>query len=216
MNIKWNEVTWYSKLFAAIFLLGVLPVLAFYIGTQYELAIRANSVQVVRVAGSPEISNSKLSGWKTYLNPVYGFSVQYPAEAVPVDTTGTEGISFQKVDSQGNVTDDLLEIDITKDFWLNGKLVPVTSCGDVESGDPGDSSSLININGVIFQKYAYPTSYDVASELRHIEYCTFHNAAVYSLSLAKAYDGSQIDAGLDNDPASDPVLNQMARSFRFQ
>ena len=35
MNIEWNKVTWYSKLAAVIFFLGVLPVLTFYIGTQY-------------------------------------------------------------------------------------------------------------------------------------------------------------------------------------
>ncbi len=34
--IEWNRVTWYSKLLAAIFLLGVFPALTFYIGTQYE------------------------------------------------------------------------------------------------------------------------------------------------------------------------------------
>ena len=40
--IEWNKVTWYSKLLSAIFLLGVVPVLTFYIGTQYE-AVRNNS-----------------------------------------------------------------------------------------------------------------------------------------------------------------------------
>ena len=35
-GIRWNEVTWYSKLLSIIFLLGVVPVLAFYIGVQYE------------------------------------------------------------------------------------------------------------------------------------------------------------------------------------
>lgn len=44
MQIKWNEVTWYSKFLAIIFFLGVLPVLAFCIGMQYEkVAKEANS-----------------------------------------------------------------------------------------------------------------------------------------------------------------------------
>lgn len=34
--IKFNEVTWYSKLAAIIFFIGILPILTFYIGTQYE------------------------------------------------------------------------------------------------------------------------------------------------------------------------------------
>lgn len=34
--IKFNEVTWYSKLAALIFFIVVLPALTFYIGVQYE------------------------------------------------------------------------------------------------------------------------------------------------------------------------------------
>ncbi len=34
--IKFNEVTWYSKLAAVIFFIGILPVLAFYIGVQFQ------------------------------------------------------------------------------------------------------------------------------------------------------------------------------------
>lgn len=34
--VKWKEVTWYSKLAAIIFFIGVLPSLTFYIGTKYE------------------------------------------------------------------------------------------------------------------------------------------------------------------------------------
>ncbi len=34
--IEWNKVTWYSKLAAIIFFIGILPVLTFYIGTQYQ------------------------------------------------------------------------------------------------------------------------------------------------------------------------------------
>ena len=36
--IKFNEVTWYSKLAAVIFFIGVLPTLTFYLGTQYQIA----------------------------------------------------------------------------------------------------------------------------------------------------------------------------------
>jgi hypothetical protein len=34
--IKFNEVTWYSKLAAVIFFLVIVPLLVFYIGTQYQ------------------------------------------------------------------------------------------------------------------------------------------------------------------------------------
>ena len=37
--VKWNEYTWYSKLAAIIFFLGILPSWAFYIGTQYKMTL---------------------------------------------------------------------------------------------------------------------------------------------------------------------------------
>ncbi len=38
--IKFNEVTWYSKLATIIFFIGIWPVLTFYIGIQYEKALQ--------------------------------------------------------------------------------------------------------------------------------------------------------------------------------
>ena len=56
--IKWNEVTWYSKLGAAIVLFGVLPVLSFYIGTQYREAKEEKNreYQVVKY-GKKDVNN---------------------------------------------------------------------------------------------------------------------------------------------------------------
>lgn len=34
--IKFNQVTWYSKLAAIIFFIGVIPALTFYIGMKYQ------------------------------------------------------------------------------------------------------------------------------------------------------------------------------------
>lgn len=48
--IKWNEVTWYSKLMSAVFILGVLPCVAFYIGIQYQLL-----TQTIEEAGTAVI-----------------------------------------------------------------------------------------------------------------------------------------------------------------
>ena len=36
MNIKWNTVTWYSKLLAVFFFIGIIPAWTFYIGMQYQ------------------------------------------------------------------------------------------------------------------------------------------------------------------------------------
>jgi hypothetical protein len=41
MSIKFNEVTWYSKLGAVILFLLVVPILTFYIGREYEATVIA-------------------------------------------------------------------------------------------------------------------------------------------------------------------------------
>jgi hypothetical protein len=38
-KVKWHKVTWYSKLSAVIFFIGILPIWTFYLGTQYELTM---------------------------------------------------------------------------------------------------------------------------------------------------------------------------------
>ena len=49
-RIKWNEITWYSKLGAIILFFGIVPTLAFYIGTRYE--------QVQQMTGSQTSSSN--------------------------------------------------------------------------------------------------------------------------------------------------------------
>ncbi|MBU6501109.1 MAG: hypothetical protein KGJ89_04465 [Patescibacteria group bacterium] len=51
-RIKWNEVTWYSKILAmALFV--ILPFVAFYLGVQYQSA--ASGIEIV---GAPDISQN--------------------------------------------------------------------------------------------------------------------------------------------------------------
>lgn len=46
--IKFNEVTWYSKLLAGIFIFGVVPVISFFIGMQYEEVVSIPNTQYVQ------------------------------------------------------------------------------------------------------------------------------------------------------------------------
>ena len=52
--IKWYEVTWYSKLGAALVLFGVLPVLSFHVGKEYEKTLQIND-SVVEVSNNQEV-----------------------------------------------------------------------------------------------------------------------------------------------------------------
>jgi hypothetical protein len=49
MKIKFNEVTWYSKLAAVILFIVVVPVLTFYIGMKYQEVVSIENGQTVRV-----------------------------------------------------------------------------------------------------------------------------------------------------------------------
>ncbi len=56
--IKFNEVTWYSKLAAIIFFIGVLPALTFYIGIQYEKTqeVARQIPQTIIITPAPQVS----------------------------------------------------------------------------------------------------------------------------------------------------------------
>jgi hypothetical protein len=38
-QIEWNRVTWYSRMWALFVFLLIIPVISFYIGTQYERTV---------------------------------------------------------------------------------------------------------------------------------------------------------------------------------
>ncbi len=65
MSIKFNEVTWYSKLGAIILFILVVPCLTFYIGRQYEatLAVTDNAESSgVAVSEYTKVSTGAISG----------------------------------------------------------------------------------------------------------------------------------------------------------
>ena len=80
MNIRWNKYTWYSR-FAAIFLfLGIVPVIAFYIGMRY---VETTAVILEEPVLAAVITADPLAGWKTYENKLYGFSFKHPSSISP-------------------------------------------------------------------------------------------------------------------------------------
>lgn len=44
MNIKWNEVTWYSQIVAIVMAVGIFA-LGFYLGQQYQIKAYENAVK---------------------------------------------------------------------------------------------------------------------------------------------------------------------------
>lgn len=78
MQIKWNEVTWYSKLAAVIFFIGVLPILTFCIGAQYEKAKSEYVIVSPQVEIIPVTQNSvTVSGTYSYNQLVGGLNLDF-------------------------------------------------------------------------------------------------------------------------------------------
>ena len=48
--MKWNEVTWYSRMIAIVIFVGVLPTLSFYIGMQYKAFQNVQAIYIQSVS----------------------------------------------------------------------------------------------------------------------------------------------------------------------
>lgn len=91
--IKWNEVTWYSKLLAIIFFVGVFPVLCFYIGKEYgevkEQGNTKSTSQMVPISAS----NSSEEKIDYVMQDISGFKI-------PQIINYSDSMIMQKVNKQ--------------------------------------------------------------------------------------------------------------------
>jgi hypothetical protein len=78
MNIKWNKVTWYSKLLAVILFIFVLPTWTFYLGSEYGQVKSIQNTSTIKYE-SVATSTNKTSNWETYSDIQQRFSIKYPS-----------------------------------------------------------------------------------------------------------------------------------------
>lgn len=79
--IKWHEVTWYSKFTSIVVLIGIVPLLAFYIGTQYD------QVQLYVVSDEEA---SELVPSLAQLTTIFGHVSNSPGFFKPIDQQATD------------------------------------------------------------------------------------------------------------------------------
>jgi hypothetical protein len=128
--IKFNEVTWYSKLAAVIFFLAVLPILTFYIGMEYEKTEEAMMPPSV-VTSSPTVTNTSGYELLTYTNAKYGWSFKYPSTWKVTENKDGTSVS---VDSSARAASLNPESKATfPKFTLNFSTVKKTDFGTVNS-----------------------------------------------------------------------------------
>jgi len=91
MNIKWNEVTWYSRLLAILLFLFVVPYLTFYIGREYQKTFEVNADILSNYsipANSMFESTSSVNEFKTGSSTVDGITFEFK---IPREFTEQKG-----------------------------------------------------------------------------------------------------------------------------
>ena len=139
LMIEWNRVTWYSRLGAMIFLLGVLPAVSFYIGTQYELtATSLAEAQTAVLSSKMAIATSTSPASISIKVPLDPSLLRKGAESFEsvsdlVSSSTQDAISFKEVTGspQGQ--------NPSFDVFLNG--VSIGETGGLELTIPGFSPS---------------------------------------------------------------------------
>jgi len=73
-KIVWNQVTWYSKILAAVIFVA-LPLLAFYYGIQLGFALSSQPPQIIAINYVEQGTAAALR----YANPDHQFTLEYPS-----------------------------------------------------------------------------------------------------------------------------------------
>ena len=113
--MQFNVVTWYSKLLSIIFFIAVLPVLTFYIGTQYQRTVDVESGRDVIISQNPiivpkntqqevipkiDIGGSALEGEvKGIVQNIYARDGRLWVDIDPADMVSTLECVFRSYDS---------------------------------------------------------------------------------------------------------------------
>lgn len=82
-TIKWNEVTWYSRLAAIIVCFAVIPAISFYIGEQYESAMTSAVPLSMPAPVNPIKGSAPISSWIGI--PLDDAAVAYASSQMRVD-----------------------------------------------------------------------------------------------------------------------------------
>jgi hypothetical protein len=205
-NIKWNEVTWYSKILAAIIFVA-LPFVGFYYGVQYG-KIQAPSVVTPEVVPATVVTAASdyyknPAEWQTDANNTQGgFSIAYPIDfnaqdnnvvkpvtnwMVGATTTGSAYFTLtvpKAFEPQTNLADVSLTVGSSKNTDA------VAQClSAAPSNGPATQTSTVVINGAPFTifhssdagagNYYQTTSYRTvkAGQCYAIEY-TIHSSQI--------------------------------------
>jgi hypothetical protein len=112
--IKFNEVTWYSKLAAVIVFLVIVPILAFYIGTQYQEIKDSNSIVAPAQNHTPAVSE-KNNGPKDVTSVAKSVLVALKNKDYSTleNFTSSQGLSWNEYPSLDMSKSDIIKTEIS-------------------------------------------------------------------------------------------------------
>ncbi len=190
--IQWHEVTWYSRWGAIILFLVVVPVLCFYIGTQYELTQQALSIVPIQsvpekpVATTTEnisypagfsgaLSEISTDGWKTYKNK-NGWEIQYPTNWLTADCV--DGSQVQFASHSGSVG---CEGPSSSNFFIAG---PMSQDQAMYNANKARIAQTINLNGISATRYLDALSGQSGADFSEVIVLQ-HNGQYFTLTFQK-------------------------------
>ncbi len=179
-QVKWNEVTWYSKLVAIVLFAGVVPALSFYIGLQYERTIVASGPMVHTIlSAAPEHPKENLFSieWGSSFGECSGYCVS--KLTVTQSTTTLDLISHSDKNKypsihKVNTTDKIMWEKIISQVNLKNIQKLPDSIGCPDCGDGGAEYVIVTKQGQSKRvEYEYGSApqelKQLADELRQLE-----------------------------------------------
>ncbi|HVM73891.1 MAG TPA: hypothetical protein VMU13_03395 [Candidatus Paceibacterota bacterium] len=168
-RIKWNEVTWYSRMCAIILFVGVVPALSFYIGMQYELIVRQTPATPIQSTQStpnvqPSFSTSTSTSpgsWVAFYVMTYDDNPNASTYRIsPTRIITRPGVALDFRGDEGDTRGDTQSMQYVVDFGdgssqiLQTQLIP-RSC--LQTLVPGDCAPYYGID--IKHAYNAPGTY---------------------------------------------------------
>ncbi|HEX4104266.1 MAG TPA: hypothetical protein VHZ04_02185 [Candidatus Paceibacterota bacterium] len=240
--MKWNKVTWYSKLIALI-LFVVLPFVGFYLGIQYgeNLVLGNRSVTIVSSSGQSGAGTgaayySNTAEWQTDMRSEAdaGFTIAYPIDftaddnysAAPVtdwrlNASSTPGTKFLTItipsafDPQTNFADATLTV------GASASNAAIANCLTPDpTGGPAATPASTTINGVPFTVFSSADAgagnyYETTSyRTTHAGECWAVEYTIHSSQIGN-YPPSY-DLQVFDQSMIQGVLDRMVGTFKFQ
>ncbi len=210
MKNKGSAVVWVIIIIAILVIAGGIY---FYSQPKESVVVPTQN----QVATSTATTSTNTTGWQTYTDSQYGFSIEYPGSVQPQEgyAVSGKGVKFSFPSSDSNRVTKTLGILLatTSINNLGTAFNPPASCKDFGP----NATSSVAINGIVFMKG--DTSYPATGQrITATEYCVIKGEVAYKLTPSIEYPTD--DATYDGfNPAfnvnNDVILNQMIYTFKF-